>query len=111
MCMSLRCQALDKVEYGKLFQLLLDRKLPALIIIMILDGYSRQRIYVQWNGVLSDPIITTNGVKQWGVLFPILFSIYMDERLKRNIRKIFNVRRNTKELADITSQNTYFIPD
>ncbi len=63
-CLLDAFKAFDRVKCGKIIQLLLDRKLPALIIRLILDGYARQRIYVQWNGVLSDPIITNNGVKQ-----------------------------------------------
>ncbi len=37
-------KAFDRVEYGKLFQLLLGRKLPTLIIRSILDGYTRLNI-------------------------------------------------------------------
>ncbi len=53
--------AFDRVEYGKLFQLLLDRLLPKLTIKLILDGYTRQQIYVQWSGVF----IRSNDHHQW----------------------------------------------
>lgn len=42
-------KSFDRVEYNKLFQLLLDRKLPAIIIWLILDGYITTRKYVLWN--------------------------------------------------------------
>lgn len=42
-------KSFDRVEYNKLFQLLLDRKLPAIIIRLILDGYITTRKYVLWN--------------------------------------------------------------
>ncbi len=40
----------------------------------------------------SDMIITTNGVKQGGVLSPILLSIYMNELLKRLKQQLVGYR-------------------
>ena len=33
---------------------------------------------VVWNGILSDYFLAVNGVKQGGVLSPIVFSVYID---------------------------------
>ncbi len=33
---------------------------------------------VKWNQALSDPFSVSNGVRQGGVLSPILFTIYID---------------------------------
>ena len=76
-------KAFDRVHYGKLFDLLLARKTPAIVLRYLLDSYSRQYAYVKWNNELSCPIPIMNGVKQGGVLSPILFCIYMDELLRR----------------------------
>ena len=38
---------------------------------------------VNWNGCHSDIFATSNGVKQGGVISPILFCIYIDELLSR----------------------------
>ena len=38
---------------------------------------------VQWGNVTSDAFKTSNGVKQGGVLSPILFTLYMDVLLSR----------------------------
>ena len=76
-------KAFDKVHYGKLFKLLMDRNIPAYCIRFILDSYIRQRVHTFWQGEYSDVIQTLNGVRQGGVLSPILFCIYFDELLQR----------------------------
>ena len=45
--------------------------------------YTRQKIETTWNGKRSDAFNVANGVKQGGILSPILFCIYMDELLLR----------------------------
>ena len=40
-------------------------------------------MYIKWNDILSEPISVLNGVKQGGILSPILFSIYYDVLLLR----------------------------
>ena len=72
-------KAFDKVHYGKLFSLLMSKGLPNVVVRFILDGYIRQSACIQWEGLKSRSFNTFNGVKQGGVIFPILFSIYYDE--------------------------------
>ena len=43
--------------------------------------YTSQTVRVQWNDSLSEPFSIRNGVKQGGVLSPILFTIYYDALL------------------------------
>ena len=76
-------KAFDKVHYGKLFKLLMDRNIPPYCIRFILDSYIRQRVHTFWQGEYSDVIQTLNGVRQGGVLSAILFCIYFDELLQR----------------------------
>lgn len=82
-CLLDASKAFDRVNHGKLFELLLNRNLPGVVLRLLFDLYSRQYVYTQWNGELSQPISMLNGVKQGGVLSPILFCIYMDELLTR----------------------------
>ena len=72
-------KAVDKVHYGRLFRLLLDRGMPRVYVRFIIDGYSRQSVCIQWESTKSRNFHTCNGVKQGGVISPILFAIYYDE--------------------------------
>ena len=40
--------------------------------------YSSNFVHIAWNGVLSQYFLAINGVKQGGVLSPIINSIYND---------------------------------
>ena len=75
-------KAFDKVHYGKLFNLLIERKLPYRVIKLLFDCYVNQNMCVSWNKSLSRPFNVKNGVKQGGVLSPILFTVYIDTLLR-----------------------------
>jgi hypothetical protein len=45
--------------------------------------YTSQSLSVRWNAVVSDSFDCLNGIKQGGVLSPVLFCVYMDELLGR----------------------------
>ena len=86
-CLLDASKAFDKVHFGKLFMLLLNRNMPAVYLRLLLDSYSRQQMKAKWNNCLSTTFHVTNGVKQGGVLSPLLFIVYFDElitRLKKN---------------------------
>lgn len=46
---------------------------------LLLNIYTSQTVQVQWNGCLSTDFEISNGVKQGGILSPILFCVYYDE--------------------------------
>lgn len=74
-------KAFDRVEFIKLFRLLLRKGLCPLVARFLAVLYSNQNIRVRWGDQLSDEFSARNGVKQGGVLSPVLFSIYLDELL------------------------------
>jgi hypothetical protein len=80
-CLLDASKAFDRVNYGKLFRILIDKNLPYCIIRYIFDSYVRQRITVLWDNYKSAPFSVSNGVKQGGVLSPILFTMYIDKLL------------------------------
>ena len=82
-CLLDATKAFDKVHFGKMFQLLLRRRLPATIVRVLLDAYSRQEARVSWGTTTSAPFFAQNGVKQGGVISPVLFTVYYDELLQQ----------------------------
>lgn len=45
--------------------------------------YAHQTFQVKWDNVVSAPFHVSNGVRQGGILSPILFNVYMDELSER----------------------------
>ena len=71
-------KAFDRVAYVKLFRKLVDRGLNPYIIRFLINMYTQQNIRVKWNGVFSEPFNVTNGVRQGGIVSPLLFTLYVD---------------------------------
>ena len=57
--------------------------LPVLYFASSSPGYSSQSCNVSWDGASSDSFNVSNGVRQGGVLSPVLFAIYMDILLNK----------------------------
>jgi len=71
-------KAFDRISYCKLFRLLSDRDIPPCIIRILLVFYMCNFVRIAWNGALSEYFHAANGVKQGGVLSPVIFAIYID---------------------------------
>ena len=73
----------DRVQYAKLFGLLRQRDLCPTICRYLVMQYICQTCCVKWVDSVSTKFTVSNGVKQGGVLSPILFNVYMDCLLER----------------------------
>ena len=71
-------KAFDCVNYVTLFRQLIHKGICPLICRVLLYMHISQTVQVRWNSSLSDPFSVSNGVKQGGILSPVLFSIYTD---------------------------------
>ena len=76
-------KAFDLVRHDILFDLLLSRGLPSPVVRLLSSWYSTQNLSVRWGSASSTPFTVSNGVRQGGVLSPVLFSIYLDELLMK----------------------------
>ena len=70
--------AFDLVDHDILFNILLDRGLPVVVVRFLRFWYSRQQLCVRWNSSLSVPFSVSNGVRQGSILSPFLFSVYVE---------------------------------
>jgi hypothetical protein len=71
-------KAFDRVGFVELFRNLFERNVNPLYIRLLYKLYIEQKIRVNFNGSTSDYFKVRNGVKQGGVLSPLLFSCYVD---------------------------------
>lgn len=71
-------KAFDCVNYITLFKRLSEKGLCPLVCRVLLQMHVIQQVRVRWNSSLSDPFAVSNGVRQGGILSPVLFSIYVD---------------------------------
>ena len=71
-------KAFDKVRHDQLFNVLIDRGMSPVILRMMMDMYKRQSLRTVWQQSKSAPFLTSNGIRQGGVMSPLLFCVYMD---------------------------------
>ncbi len=72
-------KAFDRVNHWLLFKKLIDRKVPLFIVRLLCFWYTNQKMNVKWGAAISNTFSVHNGVKQGGILSPLLFCVYMDD--------------------------------
>ena len=72
-------KAFDRVNYWMLFSKLIDKNLPLFFVKLLVFWYTQQDMKVRWGNTISSSFKVGNGVKQGGILSPVLFNIYMDK--------------------------------
>ena len=71
-------KAFDRIDYFKMFSVLLNIQLCPFVIRLLLSLYCQQSACVKWRSSISPTFSVQNGVKQGGVISPVLFTLYMD---------------------------------
>ncbi len=66
----------------KLFNELLNRNVSPLIFRLLSVLYTNQILQFKWKSITGADFSVLNGVKQGGVLSPVLFAVYIDGLLK-----------------------------
>ena len=74
-------KAFDRVNYITLFEKLLKRQICPLVMRLLLHTYLEQKLRVKWNDTSSETFGVTNGVRQGGILSPLLFGVFIDDLL------------------------------
>ena len=75
-------KAFDKCRFDKLFNKLISKGFPAIVVRVLVYIYEEQAGWVKLGGGRSSIFLLSNGTRQGSVLSPILFSVYLDDLLK-----------------------------
>jgi hypothetical protein len=78
-CFMDASKAFDRINHWYLFDKLLNRGIPKLIVRILLVWYTTQSFSVKWCNVVSRSFHVTNGVRQGGILSPRLFNVFIDQ--------------------------------
>jgi hypothetical protein len=72
-------KAFGRINHFHLFDKLLQRGMPVAIVRLLYTWYATQTYVIKWCNILSQPFTVSNGVRQGGILSPVLFNVYNDE--------------------------------
>ena len=75
-------KAFDKVNHSILVTKLLEANVPKVIVNLLINLFRNQNVYIVFNGVRSESWLIGNGVRQGGIISPILFNFYINDILK-----------------------------
>jgi len=72
-------KAFDRMNHFALFIKLMKRNFPLQLLTILETWFSISRTCVKWNGHVSEFFTLLSGVRQGGVLSPVLFAIFIDD--------------------------------
>jgi hypothetical protein len=61
-----------------LYKKLIEKGAPIHIVKLLKYWYEQQQCSIRWGSSVSNPFRTTNGIRQGGLLSPLLFNVYVD---------------------------------
>ena len=70
-------KAFDRFDHWRLFTKLIDKHVPLFVIKLLVFWCSQQQITIRWGITVSSSFHVTNGVKQGGIISPVLFNVYV----------------------------------
>ena len=76
-------KAFDNVNHYVLYTKLFKKKVPTCLIRILMNWYSKCFCCVKWGNSFSRMFQVSQGVRQGGVLSPILFCMYVDDALSK----------------------------
>ena len=82
-CMLDMSKAFDKINHYALYIKLIKRNVPCTFLRVIINWYAKCTAVVRWNSAYSETFKVMCGVRQGGVLSPVLFAVYVNDLIER----------------------------
>lgn len=82
-CLLDASKAFDRLDWICMFNVLIKKELCPLVTRLLIRMYCDQTACVRWGNSQCDNFPIRNGVKQGGVLSPIMFTLYLDVLINR----------------------------
>ena len=79
-------KAFDKVNHFGLFIKLMDRDVPKSFLQILINWYGLCSGIVKWTASISQLFYVRCGVRQGGVLSPVLFAIYVNDLIRKLVQ-------------------------
>jgi len=76
-------KAFDRVNHAVLFHKLMNLGVPPTVLSLLMTWYSRSTAFVKWGISTSYTFALLAGVRQGGVLSPLLFCVYVDGIIRK----------------------------
>ena len=99
-------KAFARVNHRMLFEKLAERDVPAYLRRILQFWYTKQQFNVRWGSVISDSFHVSNGVRQGGILSPVLFNLYMD-----NLSSMLNAQSSGCYIGDVKLNHLMYADD
>ena len=71
-------KAFDRINHWTLYSKLIDRNISVTFVRLLMYWYGNQQFCIRWGSTYSNYFFVSNGVRQGGILSPILFCVYME---------------------------------
>ena len=100
-------KAFDSVPRQRVWVSLKKRGVDQKLINVVLSLYKCTKNKVIYNNNVSEEFVTREGLRQGGVMSPLLFNIYMDEIMKKCNEKTKHLFVGYRHLAPVYLQNSH----
>ena len=67
----------DRGNHKLLFKKLIDIGMPLIFVRILMKWYTTQKACVRWGSALSKSFFITNGVRQGGILSPLIILMFI----------------------------------
>jgi hypothetical protein len=104
-------KAFDRIPRGKVWECLEKKGIDPQLITATKSLYQNSRNYVRSKNNRSKEFITVDGLRQGGVLSPLLFIIMMDEIIKKTKEKVKQVKIGHYKLTTVKISECAFADD